>query len=316
MYILIPNGESTMKFYALMALLSLMTLAMPAQAQTESQTYDPTHTTSEDTATAVRQQLEKTLGEKGFISPSEVQISVIHESYMEPGQFGIQMLVPDMVSGCYKISPLEYESSFIGQTLDVKVKRYRRVAPDNAADSQNCSPQNKMAAAVMVFEKEDFKTRDITEIRFSTEAGRDTYKVAMTDDTLALIPQSMTAFKANNLEGELKDRLVYYFSGANTIAIHVPMANPGEDLNSEILSFATARMLTPVQSGTTMSLSEDRKATYYFEDKTGRFASMIGPEGYAEIGTISVMRPFDGPEGRTETPVELRVFVTKPGTTL
>ncbi len=305
-----------MKFYVLTALLSLMTLAMPAQAQTESQTYDPTHATSEDKATAMRQQLEKTLGDKGYITPSEVEISIVHEAYMEPNQFGIQMLVPDMVSGCFKISPLEYESNFLGQTLDVKVKRYRRTPPDNAADGQNCSPQNKMASAIMVFDKDDFKTRDITEIRFATDAGRDSYKVVMTDETLTLIPQSMTAFKSKNLGGELKDRLVYYFSGANTIAIHVPMANPGEDINSEILSFATARMLTPVQDGATMSLSEDRKATYYFEDESGRFASMIGPEGYAEIGTITVMRPFDGPEGRTETPVELRVFVTKPGTSL
>lgn len=305
-----------MRFPVLTALLVLLAFAPSANAQTESQIYDPTHKTSAETAEKVRRELEKTLGDKGFVTPKEVEISVVQEPYMEAGQFGIQMLVPEMVSGCDKISALEYESNFIANVLEVKVKRYRRIAPDSAAEAQNCSPQNKMASAIMVLDQDDLKSKDITEIRFVTDAGRDSYKVIMTDQTLELIPQSMTAFKAKNLGGDLKDRIIHHFSGSNTIALHVPMANPGEDLTSEILSFATTRALTPVQTGTTMALSEDRKATYFFDDSSGRFSAMIGPEGYAEIGTISVMRPYDGPDGRTETPVELRVFVTKPGTTL
>ncbi len=227
------------------------------------------------------------------------------------------MSLPDVVSGCFTFSPLEYEAKFVDPYfLDIKVKKYRKIEPPVNPDKRKCDVQNKTSSAMMVLDKNDLQSRGTKQIRFSTEGGRDVYGVLLDDTSLALIPETMSVFKGANLGGDLKDRLVYHFSGATTVALQIPMADAGEHITDEIMAFATAHALTPSQNNVTMSLSDNDKATYHFEDASGRFTGMIGADGYGEIGTISVMRPYDGPHGRTETPVELRVFVTRPGTEL
>lgn len=304
-----------------LALLALA-FAAPAFAQTEdtpeSMTYDPTFTGMRNEAGDYIRDLQKqSMADKGFIKPQVVQVALIEYPYMEDGQFGIQMSVPDMVSGCYTLTPLEYEANFVDPYyLDIKVKKYRRIPPEGTEATQKCDRQNKMSTALMVLSKKDLEKRGTQEIRFTTEVASDTYKILLDDTQIALVPKSMVVFKGQGMSGPLKDRLIHTFSSNKMVVLQVPMASAGENLNDQILSLAYSRGLTPVQ-GSEVSWNNNGRASYYFMDQGGLVASQINPEsGYAQIGTIEAARPYDGAEGRSETMVPLTVFATRPGTEL
>lgn len=283
----------------------------------ESQTYDPTHSGMTTAGDMMRADQESRLASKGFVAPTQIRVSIVHLDYMDDDQFGIMMIVPDMASGCETYSPLEYEAKFVDPYfLDIKVKKYRKIAPPAPTANKPCDRSTKVVSATMVLDRKDIQSRGTQEIRFSGEAGQDTYKLSFDGDRMELIPESQTMFKGSDLQGDLKDRLIYDFSNSKTIALQVPMAQPGEDLTDEIMEFASSHALKPVENRINVVLSETGTATYYFQDNDGRFGAMIGPDGYGDMGSITVMRPMDGPDGRTQTPVELRVFVTRPGTQL
>jgi hypothetical protein len=307
-------------FLILLTGLSLQGISLARAAEDdlpEVMTYDPTFTgMRNETADYIRDLQSRSLADKGFIKPNVVQVAIVHHPYMEDDQFGIQMAVPDMVSGCYTLTPLEYEAKFIDPYyLDIKVKKYRRVAPEGTAATQKCDQKNKMSTALMVLSKKDLLQRGTQEIRFSTEFATDNYRVVIDENHLELVPRSMLVFKAQNMSGPLKDRIMYSFGSDKMIALQVPMAQPGEDLTNEIMEFAQHRALVPV-NGSAPATAGNGMSTYYFYDDNGHIIARIGENGYAELGKISVPRPYDGPEGRTEVPVELSVFVTRPGTQL
>lgn len=284
----------------------------------ESQLYDPTYTgVVNEAAEAIKQRQRESLMDKGFITPDAVQVDVVHHTYMEDDQFGIQMAVPDMISGCYTLTPLEYEAKFVDpHFLDIKVKKYRRVAPEGSAANRKCDAQNKMSTALMVLSKQDLMSRGTQAIRFSADAGSDTYKIILDDTHLELVPQSMMVFKLQNPAGPLKDRALHSFASDKMIALQIPMARAGEDVSDEIAQFAKSRALAPTSADAPVSWAAKGTPTYYFYDDSGRFSAQIGENGYAEIGTITVQRPADGPDGRTTTDVDLSVFITRPGTQL
>lgn len=306
------------------ALLALLAgpFAAPAAAQDDSLSepmiYDPNYAGwVNQTAENIRNAQRASLADKGFIKPDAVQVAVVHHPYMDDNQFGIQMAVPDMVSGCYTLTPLEYEAKFTPpHYLDIKVKQYRRISPEGSAAVRKCDSQNKMSTALMVLDKKDLQSKGTQEIRFSTETGTDSYRLVIADDYLELIPRSMMIFRAQHLAGPLKDRILYSFANDKMVALQVPMANPGEDLSYEIGLFAQTRALTPVNPSAPATWTGSGMATYYFYDDGGHIIDRIGEKGYAELGQIAVNRPYDGPEGRTKTPVPLSVFVTRPGTQL
>ncbi|PZQ44926.1 MAG: hypothetical protein DI551_09125 [Micavibrio aeruginosavorus] len=302
--------------------LSTTFAALPSYAQDENlpenMTYDPAYTgwvnkTAEDIRAAQR----ASLADKGFIKPNVVQVAIVHEPYMEDDQFGIQMAVPDMISGCYSLTPLEYEAKFTEpHYLDIKVKKYRRVPPEGSSAVRKCDQQNKMSTALMVLSKKDLMSKGTQEIRFSTEVGVDNYRVILDENHLELIPRSMMIFRAQNMAGPLKDRILYSFQSDKMVALQVPMAKPGEDLTNQILKFAQTRAMTPADPSKPAQWTGNGMAIYYFYDQNGHIIDQIGKDGYAEIGKVSVDRPYDGPEGRTTAAQELSVFVTRPGTQL
>ena len=303
-------------------LLSLfLALPLTAAAQDDGSpevfTYDPTGTGSvNSTAEHIRQMKQQSQVDKGYIKPQVVHVSIIHPDYLEADQFALQMAVPDVVSGCYELTPLEYEANFIDPYfLDIKVKRYRRIAPEGAAATSACNRQNRQSTGMMVLSKADLLKRGTQEIRFSTEAGTDIYRIQLNDALLELVPESMVIFKAQNMGGELKDRIVYNFTGDRMVSLQVPMARPGDNIHGPLLQFATQRAMTPA-TNQTPAPSGQNAPVYYFYDEGGHVAGNIGPDGFGEIGKITVIRPYDGENGRTGTPVELSVFVTRPGTQL
>lgn len=279
-------------------------------------TYDPTHMGAKnETAEYIRGLQKKSQVEKGFIRPEMVQVGIVKLPYMEEDQFGIQMSVPDVVSGCYTFSPLEYEANFVDPYfLDIKVKKYRRIAPEGS--NTKCDNQNKMSTAMMVLSKKDLQSRGTKEIRFSTEVATDTYKIILDEQQLQLVPSSMVVFKGQNLGGPLKDRLVHSFASNKIVVLHVPMAQPGENLTGQILQFAQSHALSPASPGNIATWGGNGLATYYFYDNNGDTLSRIGEDGYAEVGQIKANRPYDGIGGRQATSVDLSIFAARPGTEL
>lgn len=311
------------KILSFVLFLGLILPAAPVLAQEddlpESHIFDSGNAgTATEAADTIREMQRRSLGDKGFIKPSTVNVELTQEPFMSGGQFGLRMSVPEVVNGCFAFTPLEYETSFKENgDLLIKVKHYRRLTPQGFHAHELCTGGNKMATALVVLDKKDLEARGTQRIVFSGAGmGTDTYRVALGDTHIELIPQSMMMFHAVNLSGPLKDRIIHPLAANKIVALQVPMAAPGEDLSAEINDFANRHALKPTLGGNPVSWSGNGYASYYFFDESGRTIARIGDKGYAELGKIAVSRPYDGPQGRTEAPVGLSVFVTRPGTQL
>jgi len=125
----------------------------------------------------------------------------------------------------------------------------------------------------------------------------------------------MVIFKAQGLTGPDKDRIVFPFTGSGRVALHIPMAHKGEDVKEEIENFARRKALTPDPENP-VSYGTGGSPVYHFLDDGGNVVSMIGEDGYAEVGEIVVGRPYDGPDGRRDMPVSLKIFAARPGVEL
>lgn len=283
----------------------------------ETQVYAPGSTFKNEGADVIRALQRRSLSDNGFIKPSVVELSLVHYDFMDPeDQFGVLMTVPDVVSGCWDITPLEYEATFIDPYyFDVKVKDYQRRKIETQDVQFECPAGNKMSSALIVLSKKDLQKREIRQIRFSNGSIADYYDIMASDKSISLIPKSMVVFKAKELTGAKKDRMTLGFNNSGQVALHVPMARKGENIKEQLVKFAQMRALTPVE-GAQGAYSESGGFTGYFNDDDGHILGTIGEEGYAELGKITVGRPYDGPKGRVLTPVPLQVYVTRPGTKL
>ncbi len=301
----------------LLPVIALSVLALPAFAQEfNSHVHSGGSLYKNETAEQIRRLQKESMADKGFIKPKVIEVSLVRPSYMEDDQFGIQMVVPDVVSGCWDISPLEYESTFIDPYyFDVTVKHFQRhpIMTDNV--TSGCPSQNQMSSAMIVMSKKDLETRQIQQIRFSNGSVADYYDIRIADNILQLKPQSMVIFKAKGLTGPLGDRLEIGFGAGGKVALHVPMAKKGDNLDSLIVALASRHGLTPDPEMPT-SYGAGGSPVFYFKDQIGDVAGSIGENGYSELGTVNAHRPYDGENGRMVTPVPLQVFVTRPGTQL
>lgn len=286
-------------------------------AHADSQVFvTPGSTFANDAAATVKKLKEQSLAKSGKIKVGNVNISLVHHHYMEPDQFGILMKIANSVSGCFKLSPLEYEATFIdGNYMDIEVKSFRRTAVKTKNVAYDCNVGSKVVSGLIVVSAKDLKKRKIREIRFSNGTTRDSYKVKILDDSIQLKPESMVAFKAKGLVGADKDRLIHYFSGKGLVALHIPMARKGEDIAQTIRTFAYQHALTPVfeQGGIDTS---GKNNVFYFMDPSGNTLNRLNDDGYAELGEIQTSRPYNGSQGRSSLPIPLKVFATRPGTDL
>lgn len=287
------------------------------QDNADNQIFVPPGATFQNKAAEVSRILkEKSLAKSNKIEVNKIQISLVHYHYMDPDQFGIMMKLANQSSGCFDLSPLEYEANFIDDNyMDIKVKDYRRKITKTENPSFDCDQKSKVVSGLIVINTEDLKKKHIRQIRFSNGKVRDDYNVKILPDSIQLEPESMVAFKAQGLTGPDKNKLVYYFSGQALVALHVPMAKKGEDIAQSVRNLAYKSALQPVfkQEGIDTS---GKNNVFYFIDPQGRTLDRLNEDGYAEMGSIQVLRPYDGPNGRQGIPTSLRVFVTRPETTL
>lgn len=309
----------------LLLLLTCLSVSMPALAQDEdeieSQIFvEPGSSYSPTASNTIRELKKASLPPSKKIEVNAVNVSLVHYNYMEADQFGLLLKVPNVTSGCFEVSPLEYEVNFVADTyMDVKIKSFRRELKKTQNVAFDCNQKNQAVTGLVVLNAKDLKERGVKEIRFDNGQIRDVYEISYKEDSIVLKPTSMIAFKATGLSGPDKNRLVYFYSDENLIALHVPMALETDNVTQQVRDLAYKNSLIPVfkQEG----LDTDGPLgggghVYYFTDPRGKTLSMLNEDGYMEFGAIRIPRPFIGQDGKSFIPISLKVFATRPETTL
>lgn len=307
-----------MKHILLIILMTLVFIpAAKAQDADGSQIFVLPGSLHQNNAAQINQALKQQSFEKtNKQAVGNVQISLVHYHYMDPDQFGILMKLANSSTGCFGLSPLEYEANFIDDNyMDIKIKNFRRKVVKTENPEFDCDQKSKVVSGLIVISAEELKKRGVREIRFDNGNVRDAYLVTVLEDSVVLQPDSMVAFKAQGLTGPDKNRLVHYFSGKAMIAVHVPMANKGEDIAQRVRNLAYKNALTPIFEQEGLDTSGENNV-FYFMDPQGRTLDRLNTDGYTELGTIQVVRPYIGPNGTQGLPTPLKVFATRPGTTL
>lgn len=247
---------------------------------------------------------------------TQVLLEFVHEDYMEDKQFGIRMKIPENMTGCFEFSPLEYEASFIEATyMDIKVKNFRRKPIETQNSSYDCDKRNKAVSTMLITSAEELERRKIQKIRFSNGNKTDYYQVKIYDDYIQLIPESMVIFKFANISKGSEPKVTHHFRGQDVIiALHVPMAKMDDDIGQAVRQMAYKNSLIPVSSADGISINKPN--VFLFKDSNGSFLDGLNKDGYKEVGIIQVMRPYLSDRGLARTPVDLKVFATKPTTNL
>jgi len=289
----------------------------PVHAQVESQIFVTPGSTYQPRAELQAKAAKRaSLPPKQTIKAKEIIVSLVHYHYMEPDQFGLLMKVPNSVSGCFEVSPLEYEVKFVADTyMDVTVKSFRRKTIKTQNPSFDCNQKSQVVTGLVVLNANDLKERGVEEIRFNNGTARDVYDIAYKQDSIVLTPQSMVAFKASGLSGPDKDRLTYFYSNENVVALHVPMALDTDAVKQAVNNLAYRNSLMPVNNQEGLDTTGTNHI-YYFMDPRGRTLSMLNEDGYMELGAIRIPRPHINEGGQTTIPISLKVFATRPETTL
>lgn len=303
------------KALALAGALLVSSAPLPALAQArdmpENQIIDHGTGYVNTTAAIYRAMQQRSQIEKGYQEPQRIDVSLVHEKYMEPGQFGLRLTVPEVMSGCWEVSPLEHEAKFVEPYyLDIRVKRYKRTLTETRHPQYECPKGNKVATTTVLLNRRDLEEKEIKKIRFKSAVFGDTYEIVYRENSLELVPESMVAFKARNLGGPDKDRLVMDFDRVGALALHVPLAEYGEDVGSQVRRIAYAYDLIPLDDPPPSRMYRGLGQTFHFADAGSGLPEKIKRRGYYELGMVRVERPYDSPRGRTHIPVDLRVFVT------
>ena len=287
------------------------------QTGTEQQTYVPIGTNWENTAAETSKRLkQRSLKGGNAISAGVVNISIIHPNYLESNQFGLLLTKANSFSGCHEYSPLEYDASYIeNYYMDINVKHYRRNVKETQNPEFDCDTKSKVISGLIILNVDDLKRKNVRQIRFGNGQSRDTYNVSITENSVRLTPESMVAFKAQNLQGPDNTYIEYHFTDSKLLTLQVPMAQQGEDIIQSVRNLAYSKALEPVFERDGLDTSGQNNV-FYFTDPEGKTLEQLGPEGYTEFGTISVNRRYDGPNGRVGMPTPLKVFLTRPNVTL
>jgi hypothetical protein len=295
----------------ILLLLALSFLPLPAQAQ-ESPTFLPPGSKWEneaaDTAAALARE---SLREEGGVIPNVVELSIVHHPYMEPAQFGLQMKVPNVSTGCFELSPIEYKANFIeGLYMDIDIAAYKRTPVKTQDVAYGCPATYRAASTLIVLDAEDLRARGVRQIRLSNGNARDIYNVYFRPGAIKLEPESMIVFKVKNGMGPTESDLVYQYGQTNIVALQVPMAKKGDNIEAEIRALAAQNALNPVVDASLLPV-EESESVFYFTDDAQAASALMGEQGYAELGEIPVLRPYVSANGREERAVPLKVFITR-----
>ncbi len=284
----------------------------PAQGQgqrVDDQTYAPYSVFKNESEAVARALIQAERSQDGFIKPQQIYLSLVHHDYMDQNQFGIMMKVKSNISGCYDVTPLQYEAEFIEPYyMDIEVSDYRRTTkPDN----EPCDLRTQNISSMIVLNKQDLQRRQIKQIRFNNGFANDFYDLRIYPKRVELYPRSQIVFKAMELYGAQNKRMVLNFMDNNIVALKVPMAQKTDDFELQLRSLAYQTDMRPIFEMDGLDTS-GKDNIFYFTDESGKNLSMLGDEAYMEFGEIEVKRPYQGSNGLTVTPVPLKVFAMRP----
>ncbi len=282
--------------------------SVPAFAQQKTETQFFHHGTDfvNEAAELDRLLKELSMHERGEIKPREIHVSLFQADYMKPDdQFAIRLSVPDVIAGCYELSPLEYEASFIDPYyLDIRVKHYRRDLIESNQPHLDCPGTYSRAEAMIPLSKRDLMTRGTKQIRFQTESITEFYDLDLEGHKVTLKPQSMVVFKAEI--DRLTQDMTYDMEQHKKVQLYVPMARSEDDLIMALEQFAQMRGLMPVDMG--KQSVQDPKNIIVVEDRSGGLARSLKDTKVQEVGAIPVTRQVRGENGIQDTSISLTVF--------
>ena len=280
----------------------------------ESHIHIPKGTNWSNNAAAITQILKQQSKTQGSNKQpvKKVYMSIVHPDYLEPQQFGLLMKVANSQSGCFEFSPIEYETKYIeNHYMDITLKDYRRTQIETRHPHFDCNQGEKVISTMVVLNANDLRDKKIREIRFSNGQARDAYKVQLTENSVRLVPKSMIAFKAEGLVGPDFDYIEHQFTDNSLITLQVPMALPSDDIAQAVRNLGYEYSLTPL-----FGEKQAGHNKFYFRDDNGALLDRLAEQGYTELGTVQILRPYVAREGRQGTPINLKVFLTKPNVSL
>lgn len=292
---------------ALLSSLCLLVFAAPA-AMAESQIHDY-GTGFVNEAAQVNEFLKSMdMKNRGEIVPQRIIVDVVREDYMnEADEFALLLSVPDVTQGCYTLSPLEYEASYIDPYyLDIKVKHYRRELLKTDAPHLDCPGQYSRAQALIPLSRRDLNNRGTQEIKFSTSAATDTYMLVFGDDYVELKPESTVVFQP---ESEQLGQGFVFESSVQTVELYVPQAQDGDNVAAGLSDFALQKGFLPVQSG---GHSDTDDETLLVRDEQGVLGSRLDDNDSQGVGQIYVSRKVRAENGVVDRKVPLTVFAKRP----
>lgn len=284
---------------------------VPVSALAEgSQVFIPPGSNFENEALKIIEQnrLANMRNERATI-PTQIFLELVQPDYLEDGQFGILMKTKDIAAGCYELSPIGYDATFIDNNyLDIKVNAYKTILKETQNVTYDCDQTYKTATGLIVLNTDDLKNRNIREIRFSNGGVRDTYFIELTEGSVTLRPDTTISFKTAYSGSQ--PSLTHYFGTKGLIALQVPMAYDDDQVESAVRDMAARYAFNPINDPTTINQSL-KKNIFYFSDNNGRAGGMLNEDGYAILGEIGVARHYVGENGLEERSIPLKVFVTR-----
>ncbi len=294
-----------MKKASLTLFIFTLFLAMPTIANAQA---------AQNPADAIRAQQQASLPKTEQLNSKTVLVSLVHYSYMDPDQFALKLRVPEVSAGCFTSGNLQYKAEYkAGGFMDINVKGFRRTAVKTQNPSFDCNTRNQSVESMIVLSANDLRQKNIKQLRFKNGSKRDKYNVTISDDKIILQPESMVTFIAQGLGGMNNNQLIHRFGKTRIVALHVPMANPNDDIHNAIRNFAAKNALVPA---TDSKNTKTKYNVFYYADTNGKWLDQLGDQNHLEIGTIDLLRPYDTPQGQMGLPVPLKVFITRPETTL
>ena len=240
----------------------------------------------------------------------KVDISIIHPNYLEPQQFGLLMKLANSQTGCFDYSPIEFDSSFIeGHFMDIKLNGYRKNLIETQNPHYDCKQTEKVVSNMIVLDANELRAKGVRQIRFNNGQSRDAYDVTFTDNSVRLTPESMIAFKAKGLVGPDFNYMEHVYTDQTLVSLQVPMALPSDDVKQAVRNLAYKHSLVPI-------FDKEAPNKFYFKDENGEILDRLAEQSYTELGTVQILRPYINREGRGGTPINLKVFLTKPNVSL
>lgn len=279
--------------------LAVFLFAAPAVAETN--TYDASGTYSSSAAAQEQEHQRKSIsGEEGLIVPSRVDLALTPQG-KSSDMVGLRFSVPDVVNGCWRISPLEVKNSMQGPYyFDVEVVGYHR-------SEGQCSGENRMARAVVPIERSKLEQGKIKILRLSIGPVTDRFEVTYKDGTMTIMPQSAVKFRTDGLLSYNFDR-----DGKGTgqmIALILPTAPVGMNTTAAADDFARIYGLTPAPESATSSMPRNNGGStlHYYYDVQKTLAHRVGAN-FAQMGQTNIPMTLDMQDGRGQQMIAAPVY--------